>query len=366
MRTLHLAIVLFSASLPLLADSLDTWFVRSTNAFTSVAYAGDRFYALAENGIYPSADGSIWPAKPVSPSAFTDLTDGNGILVAVGGRSVATSLDGNTWILRTLGTTLNLSSVAFGNGIFVAVGEAGTAWVSEDGINWQPHATGAPAILNKIKFRAGVFKAVGANGSIVSSKDAVSWTLQESVQNLMLWDVECSGERWIAVGEVGRLLYAVDESWAVVRFNDSNYFRAAAFAGRTFVVAGLKTSVWTSIDGINYTGRTPLSDLRLLWICFGQGTFVAAGPEGIVQSAKLQAVAEPTPGRLATDLYPALTVAGQTGFTYRIEATTDAADPATWLKVGTITLREPSQLWWDVSAPRNNQRFYRAVLEQEP
>jgi hypothetical protein len=127
MRTFAVAIALFSASLSLLADNLDTWFIRSTNTFTSVAYAEGRFYAVGPTGIYPSDDGSVWPAKPAAAGAFSDLTSGDGILVAVGGLSVATSQDGNAWITRTLGTTLNLSSVTFGNGEFVAVGDAGTA-----------------------------------------------------------------------------------------------------------------------------------------------------------------------------------------------------------------------------------------------
>jgi hypothetical protein len=233
-------------------------------------------------------------------------------------------------------------------------------------VNWQPHATGASPLLHKVKFRAGLFKAVGTNGDIVSSTDGVTWKLENTIQNLILWDVERSADRWIAGCEVGRLLYSQGDTWEGENFNTTHYFRGAAFAGRNFVVVGLKTSIWTSIDGINYTGRTGLADLRLQGICFGQGTFVAAGSDGIVQSAKLEPIAEPTPARLTADLYPGLNVTGQSGFTYRIEATTNAADPANWLKVGTITLREPSQMWWDLTGSKSSRRFYRAVLEPVP
>jgi hypothetical protein len=61
---------------------------------------------------------------------------GNGLFVAVGADSrssasvILTSPDGVSWNQRTSGTDNNLHGVAYGNGLFVAVGDGGTILTS--------------------------------------------------------------------------------------------------------------------------------------------------------------------------------------------------------------------------------------------
>jgi hypothetical protein len=63
-----------------------------------------------------------------------------------------------------------LYSVAFGNGQFVALGDAGTIMTSQDGVNWTLRQWGNDTILSGIAYGNGQFVAVGqseADGSDV-------------------------------------------------------------------------------------------------------------------------------------------------------------------------------------------------------
>jgi hypothetical protein len=76
-------------------------------------------------------------------NTWNSVAYGNGLFVAVSStstnQSVMTSSDGITWTLRTGTTTNSWKSVTFGNGLFVAVAQSGTGnrvMTSPDGITW--------------------------------------------------------------------------------------------------------------------------------------------------------------------------------------------------------------------------------------
>lgn len=103
------------------------------------------------------------------------LAVGNGTTVAVGDASrILTSVDGGvTWVEPALDDTYYLRSVAFGSGVFVAVGYY-CLLTSVDGLTWTSHDDFGN--LTGVAFGAGHFVAVGGNGQVVTSPDAVTWT----------------------------------------------------------------------------------------------------------------------------------------------------------------------------------------------
>jgi hypothetical protein len=61
--------------------------------------------------------------------------------VAAGGGGGKSGV-GATWTLRNLGQPHNLFGVAYGNGLFVAVGNDGTILTSPDGVSWTQRTSG--------------------------------------------------------------------------------------------------------------------------------------------------------------------------------------------------------------------------------
>ncbi len=78
-------------------------------------------------------------------------------------------------------TANNLHGVAFGNGLFVAVGDFGTLLRSTDATNWTTSSyAGTGNSLNGIAYEGGVFVAIGDNGWTVTTLDGVHWASANS------------------------------------------------------------------------------------------------------------------------------------------------------------------------------------------
>jgi hypothetical protein len=110
---------------------------------------------------------------------LTSVTYGNGLFVTVGDSgTILTSPDGKTWTERTSGTGHNLWGVTYGNGTFVAVGYAAIILSSTDGIIWTNTSVAqiGTKVLNKITYGNGLFVTVGYRGVSHGSSDGITWT----------------------------------------------------------------------------------------------------------------------------------------------------------------------------------------------
>ncbi len=125
-------------------------------AYSSVsAGSGGIFVAVGENSLWWSEDGETWKeftSRPNLPNGFileAVATDGAGNFVTVGSKKtdlgiysgylVWKSNDGKQWDSANAPTSNGiLHDVAYGNGVFLAVGGSeGNAWISSDlGANW--------------------------------------------------------------------------------------------------------------------------------------------------------------------------------------------------------------------------------------
>jgi hypothetical protein len=103
---------------------------------------------------------------------------GNGVYVAISADALAAvSTDGATWSGHTC--PFNLRWVAFGSGVFVAVGP-GVAAVSTDGITWVESATDGPSWYRVGFGTADLFAIVPSSGTVSGIYDSTAadefWT----------------------------------------------------------------------------------------------------------------------------------------------------------------------------------------------
>jgi hypothetical protein len=83
-----------------------------------------------------SSPGFTTNAGIIASAAWKSIAYGNGIFVAVTTDAVATSYAGLSWVTGTIPAG-SWGSVAYGNGVFVVVASSGTtALYSEDGLSW--------------------------------------------------------------------------------------------------------------------------------------------------------------------------------------------------------------------------------------
>ena len=111
----------------------------------SVTYGNDRFVAVSYNSPHTmtSADGINWITKF---DAASSIAYGNGIFVAVsnsGNYGAAYSSDGLTWTVSVYAPADAWESVVYGNGYFMATSYNGPTMYSQDGIHWSTDVSGA-------------------------------------------------------------------------------------------------------------------------------------------------------------------------------------------------------------------------------
>ena len=162
--------------------------VQTLSLFVAVA-GGDSAVGLGEL-IYTSLDGVNWTTRHSSTSAqrITSVAFGNGVLVAVSsdGTRILRSTNGTTWnVITPAVTTVNPRAVAYGNGKFIISGRSDYCQVSTDlGLTWSrldlsatftADATGTAIHFADNKFVMIFNKNSSNTKTIATSVDGVSW-----------------------------------------------------------------------------------------------------------------------------------------------------------------------------------------------
>lgn len=186
---------------------------------------------------------------------------------------------GQIWLSRTSGTANALNGVAYGAGLFVAVGAAGTVLTSPDGITWTSRTSGVATALNAVVFNGTLFVAVGASGVILTSSDGITWTSRTSGTANALNGVGHGGGLFITVGAGGTILTSPDGStWTSQTSGTGNILYAVTHAAGLYVAVGASGILITSPSGVGWTSRTSGTASDLRFIGFGIGLFIAGGP----------------------------------------------------------------------------------------
>ncbi|MEZ4222529.1 MAG: hypothetical protein R3B13_16435 [Polyangiaceae bacterium] len=154
------------------------------NFLEAVTFAGGAFVAVGGAGVrLRSSDYSLsWQSTGSwIEGHLRSVATGNGLVLAVGhdwggGNGVWTvSADaGASWSAATI-TPGELWHVAFGNGVFVAVGP-NRCTTTKDGNSWSPCTAGAGSNHGDVRFINGKFYLQNQDGSFVTSSDGSQWS----------------------------------------------------------------------------------------------------------------------------------------------------------------------------------------------
>ena len=177
--------------------------LTSNDNIYRIAYGNGRFVVISSesSNIMYSENGEDWAAEysvlPYS-SGWDSIAFGNGVFVAVGINSssnaiFATSSDGVTWSGGIIRSATGSCGVAFGNGFFVSAFKSGSNFISHkstDGMTWE--LVSASLSLSEmgpiapIQYGNGVFVGVSMfNGSSyegktsIYSEDGLNWSTYE-------------------------------------------------------------------------------------------------------------------------------------------------------------------------------------------
>jgi len=261
-----------------------------------VIYGADRFVAYGDDGlaggaVLTSPDGLQWIKVAAGLTReINALAYGKGIFVAVGyNGSVITSPDAATWLPQKLGASAHLHGVSFLGGLFVAVGESGSLFTSPNGQDWLPQVSGTSTHLYGVTFGHGTYVAVGGfdylkgAATVLTSPDARVWSVATVKEAYGLRSVAFDGRIFAAVSMRGEAVWSPDaRAWIVVdnlTYNELNSVTSGAdhfvAVGGSTVIRSLSPSSWeTVIDGV----------IAPKAIAQGNGLFIAAGSGALLQS----------------------------------------------------------------------------------
>ena len=186
-----------------------------------------------------------------------------------------------------------LHEVAFGNGIFVAIGDYATILTSKDGIHWTNHSSDISVISTNcanINFSTETFSAGGDTVTFVlinrvsSAPDIAtnSILLRHYFQNRfprLFLSITFGHGTFVIVGTFGLILTSHDgEHWVAgdQRVPDSASYLHGVTAGDSgFVAVGQDGIILTSPDGLKWTQRDSGTALPFYSVAFGNGRYVA-------------------------------------------------------------------------------------------
>jgi hypothetical protein len=139
-----------------------------------VAYGNGTFVAVGSSDIVTSFDAVTWSPQPPHPP-LADVTFGDGHFVAVGESGTFISSEGWGWDRIDV---CSFASVTYAHRTFVAVGGRIIS-TSPDGIVWTRRFEG-DVDLNSVIWAAGAFVALSSTGAILTSPDGITWNCQSS------------------------------------------------------------------------------------------------------------------------------------------------------------------------------------------
>lgn len=141
------------------SPDLQNWTDRFDGApeFYDVLFANNEFFIGTNQSYFKvSSDGINWSNRtiPGNPSSNRYLADNGSLIVSVGGSvdEAISSTDGTTWTLVALPTDDEILDIAFGNGIFLAVGKNGVVITSTDGQSWTEQTSPTNEDIDSVQY----------------------------------------------------------------------------------------------------------------------------------------------------------------------------------------------------------------------
>ncbi|MDB5182331.1 MAG: hypothetical protein JWO47_115 [Candidatus Saccharibacteria bacterium] len=244
-------------------------------------------------------DSKAWTIRAsAGDDTWNSVAYGNGIYVAVSstsgtGNEVMTSPDGITWTMRTSSTSAVWNSVTYGNGLFVAVSStAGTGnevMTSPDGITWTARTSSLSASWNSVTYGNNVFVAVsqtaGTGNEIMTSPDGTTWTTRTSSVSASWKSVTYGNGLFVAVsstaGTGNEIMTSPDgTTWTTRTSASSSTWSSVTYGNSLYVAVSAAGSVMTSPDGTTWTSRTAASANNWRSVTYGSGLYVAVSTTG--------------------------------------------------------------------------------------
>ncbi|MCL4180937.1 MAG: hypothetical protein KJ072_24715 [Verrucomicrobia bacterium] len=275
---------------------------RTTDRLNGVTWRDGWYVAVGEGGtVRSSPDGVTWFSEDMewsSAELLAIVRSDHGEFMAVGpGGTITTAIVWDSklsWGNGSLGYFGGLTSVAYGNGAFVATAQDATTLYSGDGADWIWRKRLLGFYINSVCYGQGMLVGAGTAqlfpGSLVATtylaaNGGVYWDFQPVQAGLSAFSgVHYGDQQFIAVGDRG--LLSTSKDGVVWELGDSGTdfdLRGVAYGNNRYVVVGPR-AVLTSPNGRDWS--TSNAAVPLAGVVYGNGRFVAVGASGAIVTSE--------------------------------------------------------------------------------
>jgi len=262
--------------------------------------------------------GGIKAVGGSNSGTFRAAAFGNGVFVAVGDDTrIETSTDGKTWTVRKENDAQHrhLYAVTYGNGMFVAVGRKGYILTSTNGSSWtERQAYGTGESLTSVAYgqdgSGGDLYAAGGIGRVQTSPDGITWTDVSTGLGAKEVRGMCWGDgKFIGAVSGGVIYYSSNgTNWQAAGVNTGVNNYSAVYENGTYVVGGGTGVIYTSSNGTSWTKITTNQPNHVMDLAFSGEDFFGCGDGNYVGCSMV--IVSPTGSSWKRDFIGYKTVTG--------------------------------------------------------
>jgi hypothetical protein len=233
----------------------------------SVAASPNLVVAVGDNAaIYTSTNAVNWQRiTPPFTNWLRSVACNGANFVAVGDRGLIASSgqNGNTWQVRTSGTTANLNRVTWVGDRFLAVGDGGKTLTSTNGGQWTSITPGATNFLyaaagaTNSRVIAGEFELRLSEGNNAWSNQ-LSSALAAPAPGWTYYSALCSGDYYLLAGRSGMMVEGVKTNsadpmkWQPLSASVRSWLWSVARTPTHYVAVGDRGAILSSPNGVDW------------------------------------------------------------------------------------------------------------------
>ena len=231
-----------------------------------------------------SSDGVSWDRREFGSSFYPiALAWGGGHWLASSTTGMLRSADGLNWTPAT-GEVAWVRTLAWSGTRWLGVNNLGTPVTSPDGLEWTPEA-GSLTFGQTVAAAGGVAVVSGAFGRIYRSSANGVWSPIASPIEVVVQDLEWTGQAFVGVGDQGAVISSRDGShWELSRLATGDAFVALASGPTQTLAVTTGGYAFSSADGLDWQPRPRIQDLAVRDMVWTGDDYVAVSSSRIWSS----------------------------------------------------------------------------------
>ncbi len=268
-----------------------------SGSWFSVVFTGSEWVAVGHNPyVATSTNGTTWSEHAAPDGSWQTEAYGDGTLVALssanGSSNEMVSTNGVSWTAEP-GPPGEWTGLTYGGGRFVAVGSNGRIVTSTDGTNWTTTFSRRMDSFTSVAFGNGRYVAVdGAQGDTLVSVDATHWAFFTPPTAQLRWGAVTYGDgnfvEFDSSGTGDVATSVMGFTWTLQRYTPAQAIDGATFGCGSFVAVGTPTAssnnFVSSDSGATWSALPVPVDATAMWtsVAYGSHKFVAVDDAGSV------------------------------------------------------------------------------------